>query len=233
MSLRNVQAIPELPYKVKPIIDITDTLPSRKNDPEPYRTPQQITHISVHHSAVERGTIQGYADYHVNELKWYHVGYHMVIKGDQIYQTNDLLTFSYHTSSNNDYTVGVSVSGDLSKRGLTDDERNCLYAAIVTLMKQFNIPVQNVLGHREFPANNTSCPCLDMNRLRADIAQLQLQMKAVSDPSQIKVNAYKSTEQHRYLYNQYISDPVNNKWLEPHLLKLHEFMKDNGMYFGS
>jgi hypothetical protein len=232
MSLRNIQVIPELPYNVKPIIDITDTLPSRTPDTEPYRSPEQITHISVHHSAVEGATIQSYANYHVNTLGWNHIGYHTVVKGDQIYQTNDLLTFSYHTSSNNAYTVAVSVSGDLSKRGLTDDERNCLYATILTYMGIFNIPVQNVLGHREYPANNTSCPCLDMNKLRSDIAQLQLQMKAVADPSQIKVNAYKATEQHRYLYNQYIGDPNANKWLEPYLLKMDEVTRDMGMYFG-
>jgi hypothetical protein len=233
MSLRNLQVIQELPFKVKPIIDITDNLMRNdKGDWEPDRTPAEITHISIHHSAVEGATIDSYARYHVGTLKWRSIGYHLVIKGDQLYQTNDLLAFTYHTSSNNGYTVSVSVSGDLSKRGLTDDERNCLYAAILTLMGTFNIPVANVLGHREYPSNNTSCPCLDMNKLRDDIAKLQLQMKAVTDPAQVKVNVYKATEQHRYLYNQYVSDP-NSKWLEPYLLKMHEFMKENGMYFNS
>lgn len=175
--MRNVKVIQGLPFNVKDIIDITDTLPNRTPDPETPRTPDQITHIAVHHSAVEGGTIQGYADYHVNVQKWAHIGYHCVVKGDQIYQTNDLLTFSYHTSSNNHYTVSVSVSGDLSKRSLTDDERNCLYATILTYMGIFNIPIENVLGHNEYPSNNTSCPCIDMNQLRQDIKTIQHKMQ--------------------------------------------------------
>jgi hypothetical protein len=186
----------------------------------------------VHHSGVENGTIQGYADYHVNTRKWYHIGYHMVVKGSQLYQTNDLLTFSYHTSGNNNYTVGISVSGDFTKRSMTDDERNNLYAGILTLMEMFNIPVEHVLGHNQYPGNEkTECPGFSMDVVRDDIRKLQLQLKAVADPSQIKVNAYKATEQHRYLYNQYIADPVANKWLEPYLLKMDEVTRDMGMYF--
>ncbi|OCT12650.1 hypothetical protein A8709_33100 [Paenibacillus pectinilyticus] len=177
MPIRNIKVIPNLPFDVLPIQDITDTLPSRLPDPETPRTPEQITHIAVHHSAVEGGTIQGYADYHVNSLKWAHIGYHCVVKGNQIYQTNDLLTFSYHTSSNNAYTVSVSVSGDLSKRSLTDDERNCLYATILTYMDLFKIPVENVWGHNEYPQNNTACPCIDMNQLRQEIKTIQMKMQ--------------------------------------------------------
>ncbi len=175
--MRNIGLLPNLPFSVLPIQDITDTLASRLPDPETPRTPDQITHIAIHHSAVEGGTIKGYADYHVNTLKWAHIGYHTVIKGNQIYQTNDMLTFSYHTSSNNHYTVSVSVSGDLSKRPLTDDERNCLYATVLTYMDLFNIPVENVLGHNEYPSNNTACPCIDMNQLRQDVKTIQMKMK--------------------------------------------------------
>ena len=232
MTMRNIAAIPDLPFNVKPFIDITDTLPSRTPDPEPYRSPDQITHISVHHSAVEGGTIQGYANFHVNTLKWSHIGYHMVVKGDQIYQTNDLLTFSYHTSNNNDYTVSVSVSGDLSKRSISDDERKCLYAVILTYMSLFNIPVQNVWGHNQFPDNNTSCPCIDMDKVRDDIAKLHLQMKAAVDPQKIRDQCYKATAQHNWLYAQYQKDPAANKWLEPHLLSLYEVMKERGLFFG-
>lgn len=228
--LRNIQAM-ALPYNVNPFIDITDTLPSRHPDPEPRRTREQITHISVHHSAVEGATIESYANYHVNTLKWAHIGYHMVVKGDQVFQTNDLSTFSYHTSSNNSYTVSVSVSGDLSKRPMSEVERLNLYAVILTYMELFNIPVENVWGHNQFPANNTSCPCINMDQVRDDIAKIKLQLKAAADPNQMMSLAYKGTNQHNYLYEQYKADPVANKWLEPYLLKMHEITKEMGMYF--
>jgi hypothetical protein len=177
-TLRNIKVIQGLPYNVPEIIDITDTLPSKTPDMEPRKAIADVTYISVHHSAVEGGTIQGYADYHVKTLGWFHIGYHIVVKGGQMYQTNDLLTKSYHTSGNNHYTVGISVSGDLSKRSLTPDEKNNLYTGILTLMSIFNIPAEHVLGHREFHDNNTSCPgLLDMNQLRNDIKNLQMSLQ--------------------------------------------------------
>jgi len=219
------------PFNINPYKDITDTLPTLLPDTEPIRTPEQITHISVHHSAVEGGTIQGYADYHVNVLKWHHIGYHLVIKGDQTYQVNDLLTLSYHTSSNNGYTIGISVSGDLSKRPLSEVERNNLYAAILTVMDLFKIPSENVKGHNEYPENNTSCPCIDMNKVRSDISNLQMQMKAVSDPTKIMDKCYRGTNQHIWLFNEYKKDPIANKWLEPKLLQLNEWMDGMNMFF--
>jgi hypothetical protein len=111
---------------------------------------------------------------------------------------------------------------------LTDEDRNALLGVMYALTVE--LPAyKEVKGHCEL--NPTSCPVYNYVGIREDLKKFQLQMKAAADPSQIKVNAYKATEQHRYLYNQYISDPVANKWLEPQLLKLHEFMKDNNMYF--
>lgn len=174
--MRNIQMIPNLPFNLKPILDITDKLVSRPGDPNPERLPTDITHVSVHHSAVEGATIESYANYHVTTKGWFHIGYHTVIKGDQAYQTNNLLTFSYHTASNNAHSVSVSVSGDLSKRPLSEVERNNLYGVILTFMGLFNIPVANVLGHNEFPDQHTSCPCIDMNKVRADLVSIQLNM---------------------------------------------------------
>jgi hypothetical protein len=229
--MRNVMAITGLPFEVKPFIDITDTLPSRKPDPEAPRTPDQITHISVHHSAVEGGTIQGYADYHVNTLKWAHIGYHMVIKGDQVYQTNDLLTFSYHTSSNNHYTVSVSVSGDLSKRALTDAERNNLYAVILTYMDLFNIPVDHVLGHNEYPGQNTACPCISMERVRDDLRFIQAKMKR-PDPWQEKVDkATAVVKEINYLseLSKKGKEDGDAIWAINHYVDLYDFMKGKGL----
>lgn len=175
-ELRNIKCVDGLPFSVKPFIDITDSLPYRSPDPETPRTKEQIKRISIHHSAIEGASIESYANYHVNTLGWAHIGYHFVVKGEQAYQTNSLNTFSYHTSSQNYDTVSVSVSGDLSKRGLTDAERNNLYAVILTYMDLFDIPVENVLGHKEFAGNQTSCPCLDMNKIRYDIKTLHMKL---------------------------------------------------------
>lgn len=236
MSLRNIPVIPGLPFSVKPFIDITDQLPS-KPDWEPIRTPEQITHVSVHHSAVEGATIQSYANYHVNNQGWAHIGYHAVVKGDQVYQTNDLLTFSYHTSSNNPYTVSVSVSGNLSERSITEPERQCLYAAILTLIERFKIPVENVWGHREFPDNNTSCPgSLNMDQLRYDIRGILKKMEYTQTDGNKKAVSFEIANQILYLYNLAqgktpegnAANPGDVIWAQDMLLELRPFMKDKG-----
>jgi hypothetical protein len=228
MALRNIQGITGLPFNVKPFIDITDTLPSRSPDPEPYRELAAITHIAVHHSAVEGATIQSYANYHVNTLKWSHIGYHFVIKGDQAYQTNDLLTFSYHTSGNNHYTVSVSISGDLSKRPLSEVERNNLYAVILTYMSLFNIPVEHVLGHNEYPGNVTACPCIDMNKVRDDLRNIQMLMNKNTswDAKQKKKNEV--VEEINYLFGLVKNGPEdgNAQWAMNNFLDLHDYLKE-------
>ena len=208
-------------------MDITDTLVSKPNDPNPMRLPTDITHISVHHSAVEGSTIESYARYHVLTKGWFHIGYHMVIKGDQAFQTNDILTFSYHTASNNAHSVSVSISGDLSKRTLSEIERNILYGVILTYMSIFNIPIDNVLGHNEFPGQATSCPSIDMQKVRSDIATLQMTLKQ-QETWEAKLNKVSQIGNQINYMNNLIKvgkDDNNARWAVDQQMKLYEIMK--------
>lgn len=229
--MRNVQPIPTLPFSVNPWIDITDQLPSRPNDPEPRRTINKITHLAIHHSGVEGGTPQGYADYHVNILKWYHIGYHIVIAAAQTNQTNDFFTKSYHTSSNNDYTVGISVSGDFTKRNLTEVERKNLYAAILTCMSIFNIKIENVLGHDEFPSQNTACPGFDMHLVRDDVRGLWNVMQSADtwDRKITKVNEL--ANQYKYMFDlmQAGETDGNARWAAEQLLSVRDVLKEKSL----
>jgi hypothetical protein len=238
--MRNMELIAGLPFNVKPLIDITDSLPSRPNDPNPMRSIEDITHISVHHSAVEGQGPQQYADYHVNKLKWYHIGYHTVIKVDQPYQVNDWLTFSYHTSSNNSYTVSVSISGDLSKRPLSEVERTTLYAVLMTYLSVFpNTAVERIWGHNEFPDNSTSCPCIDMNKVRDDMRTLQNKMKYQQTDGNKKATAFRIANQILYLYNLAqgknsdgsAAGPGDVEWGINSIMDLKEFMDSKGIQY--
>lgn len=226
---RNIQLISNLPFSVNPIVDITDQLPSLTPDPETPRTPDKITYISVHHSGVEGGSPQSYANYHVNTRKWAHIGYHVVIEGDKIYQTNDLMTFSYHTSSNNHYTVSVTVGGDFTKRALTDAERNSLYAVILTYMDLFKIPVENVLGHQEFPDNQTDCPGFSMQRVRDDIKTLQMKMKRADTPAARRERAFAVANQATYMYNLSQKNDGDGEWALTWLDQVYDIMKSQNL----
>jgi hypothetical protein len=236
--MRNVSCIKGLPFVVNEFIDIVDTLPCRTPDVETPRLPEQIKRISVHHSGVEGGTIKGYADYHVNILKWCHIGYHVVVKTDQVFQTNSLLTFSYHTSKQNHDTVSVSVSGDLTKRPLSEVERNNLYAVILTYMELFNIPASEVLGHNEFPGNeSTACPGIDMSRVRNDITKIKTQMEYAKSRNAQEAMAYNIAQTILWTYNtakgldQYGKPTVDEggkEWARQRLLLLEPAMREHG-----
>lgn len=236
--MRNIKAIAALPFKVNEFQDITDTLPRKTTgDWEPDRKPEDIKYISVHHSAVENGTIIGYANAHVNTNGWRSIGYHIVIKANQTYQVNDLLSFTYHTSSHNADTIGISVSADFSKRDITDEERNNLYAAILTCMALFNIPVENVWGHKEFSLNATSCPVISMDKVRSDIRFILNKMDYAKSEEYAKTVAIDIGNNILYVCNMVqgkmsdgsIATPGQIVWARETLLSLKPMLEEVGL----
>lgn len=189
-TTRGMTLASKLPFKLNPIIDITDSLPKNsrggwlemptmRKDGNPATGPRDyrdITHISLHHTAVEGGTPEGHARFHIGKKSkstpdgYGGIAYHIYVKGGQIYQVNDLLALTWHTQSHNYHTIGICVEGDFTQRELTDTERQALYGAIVTVMQLFNIPVENVKGHDEYWP--TACPGYSMVRIREDLRVL-------------------------------------------------------------
>lgn len=194
MSMRNIQMSPYLPFSVPPIQDITDLLPRKKTweqltdrkwvvrgkwDGKTYakgfRNPEDVTCIVVHHSGPPNGTLESHARYHAD--RWgARIAYHICIDKGRIYQTNDLLSMTYHAGNNNTYTIGIEVNRDLTGNDLTDEERRLLYAAILTVKSLFPT-INEIKGHRELPTAATSCPQTNEDRIRADIASLWAQME--------------------------------------------------------
>ncbi len=120
----------------------------------------RITHICIHHSATAGSIpLENVAKYHVEDRGWPGIGYHFYVKPDgTIYQTNRAETISFQVSQNNDYSVGVCVSGDFTYAPPPDIQVDAAARLVAWLMQEFSVPEQNVLGHKEFPNNDTSCP---------------------------------------------------------------------------
>ena len=82
----------------------------------------QITTAMIHHSATKNGRAASYARYHVNNLNWPAIGYHLVGDADGIHQTNEFDVVSWHTSGHNTNSIGICHTGNFDLREPTDNE---------------------------------------------------------------------------------------------------------------
>lgn len=248
-TLRQIKLASDIPFNLNPIQDITDQLPqnpkgnwltmplrradgSRRSGPRAF---SDIKRISVHHTGVE-GTAAGHARYHINKvtpttpLGYGGIAYHIYINGNQIYQVNDLLALTWHTGGNNYDTIGIAVEGNFTKRSLTTEERQNLYGAIITVMELFDIPIDNVLGHREI-TNDTSCPGFDMNEVRRDIKNILIEMeyRRTAEYRAIAIQDLYARVNHLYsiYYNneQYASDAERKLFTLYKLAEAYELMQ--------
>jgi hypothetical protein len=239
-----------LPFKLPPIEDITDQLPKKQSwetlPKKKYtvrgvwdgtyhsglRNPEDITTIIVHHSGPPEGTLVAHAGTH--SRNWgAGIGYHIAIDNGRIFQVNDLLTFSFHVSDHNTYTVGIEVNRDLSKGELTSQERELLYGAILTVKSL--LPIKEILGHNEL--NRTACPCTSMNQIREDILRIEKQMEYAKSRNGQEAMAYQIAQTILWTYNtakgldQYGKPTVDEggkEWARQRLLLLEPVMREHG-----
>ena len=96
------------------------------------------------------------------------IGYHYVIKLDgDTWQTRDLTWSGGHTEGYNSTTIGISYVGGIlndkkktPKDTRTLQQKNSMYQLVASLLKQFNLNINNVHCHREYNKNK-ACPCFE------------------------------------------------------------------------
>lgn len=145
----------------KPAIsNIVDQLMKHPTKTYAKRQLKAITHVCIHHSAVAATVpVEHVAQYHVEDQNWPGIGYHYYVKPDgAIYQTQRMETVSWHVSHNNDYSVGICVAGDFTYAPPPQVQIDSAAHLVAWLMQELAVPEQNILGHKEFPDNDTSCP---------------------------------------------------------------------------
>ena len=149
---------------------------------------KKIDNIIIHNSDSGWGTANVIRGWH-KERGWTDIGYHFVIlngrpmsgtyfpfldgsvetgrplDGDGFISAKEV---GAHALGYNDKSIGICLIG---VRDFTPLQRQRLIAVVSQLMTGFGIPLQNVLGHYETErANGKTCPNIDMNALRRDIA---------------------------------------------------------------
>lgn len=170
------------------VVNIVDQLPHHPSKKWPKRDFNKLEGSTVHHFASE-APIVNQAKYHINVHGWPGIAYSIVIRDGQILQTNYLDDRTTHATGGNDTSIGVCIGGDLSKRPMTDFERRALTGVLIA-MNDLK-PNMWVKGHKEIVGSATSCPCTDMNRIRADLHAMEEELSFQVDTIALAADAYK------------------------------------------
>ena len=140
--------------------NVVDRLQQHPTERYTTRPLDAIRQICIHHSAVSGATTaEIIAKYHVEEHGWPGIGYHYYIRPDgSIQQTQRLETVSWHVSKHNDASVGVCLAGDFTYSPPSQVQVDSAARLVAWLMQERGVVEANVMGHKEFPDNDTSCP---------------------------------------------------------------------------
>lgn len=221
MGVQNIPLIQGLPFSLPEIINISDTLVWHKTAKWEQRSIESIKRIIIHHTASE-SPLWNQSSYHVNTHGWAGLSYHLIISGGRINQINELEDVTFHAASNNMDSVAICIHGDLSKREMTSQERELLYGAILTVKSLCNI--EQVLAHSE--VNATSCPCTSVNKIREDIAKLEMEIKRSKTIEAQIERCFAVKNQSEFMYNQAKLNDGDGVWARTWLDRVHAIMKE-------
>ncbi len=127
------------------------------------------THIIIHHSGTEAGDYASIDRYHREEKGWSGAGYHFIIgngtrTGDGELEatarwTAQIIGAHCQASSMNHRSVGICFVGDFEQSSGPSPSQLAAGKKLVRhIVRKFDIPPENILGHGEVPGAQTACP---------------------------------------------------------------------------
>lgn len=201
-----------------PIIDLRGQVPVNPSggwkDINPPRSIDRLTDVVFHHDALAKADTAKYTDEqlirniaisHINSKKNRTNGdggfpYHLFVRNGKVYIVNDPDALTYGVASNNGYTVHISVSGNYAAKDvLTDPDRAALYVAYY-IAKGTMPAYKNLRGHGEITP--TQCPGYSMDKVRADIKDIDLNMELSENLQGQLLNAAALETRVRDLYDK-------------------------------
>lgn len=129
-----------------------------------------IRRIYIHHTARDRGSVEGIRRFHVEQRGWSDIGYHWVIGNGRgmadgkISPGRPEARAGAHVAGDNQHTLGVVLIGN---GNFTPAQRGALLNLLIEKCLQFDVDPQDVLGHREHAKASTVCPGFRVSELRA------------------------------------------------------------------
>jgi N-acetylmuramoyl-L-alanine amidase len=142
---------------------------------EPLRPLQQITAIVIHHTQEDGWDVYKTHQYH-QSLGWSGIGYNYFIEEDGTIFEGRGLYEGAHAKGYNASSVGICMSGNFDKIVPTQSQMTSSYAICKTLLSDYKLTAENVIGHREIEGVTKTCPGLNFNmdEFRAQIKKLLL-----------------------------------------------------------
>jgi N-acetylmuramoyl-L-alanine amidase len=131
------------------------------------------THIIEHHTGEEEKDAAQVKRYHLS-LGWRDVGYHYIIERDGKVVKGRTGTGAHCKAGGmNSKGIGIAMIGNMNNRKPTAAQYASMIELSAKLSKEHNIPVKNILGHKEVPGASTACPGknVNMTQVRADVQQ--------------------------------------------------------------
>jgi LysM domain/N-acetylmuramoyl-L-alanine amidase len=138
------------------------------NNPWEQRPVSAIDSMGIHHSATATGS-QMVFENSWRQRGWRNGGYSEIIlrNGDvEICYVPEVVTNGVAGHNRRTYNICVVGSGSF-----TPEQERALEDRIRFNRSRFNIPIERVLGHHEFPNQATSCPGRNMTTLRNRLNQ--------------------------------------------------------------
>lgn len=136
--------------------------------------------IFIHHSLTKDSKTVSWSairKYHTVNLGWRNIGYHYGI--EEVGNVNEIFVGRFegingaHAKGYNYKSIGICVVGNYDNKKPSNNKWYLTLKLTQNIALRYNIPIENVLGHREV-ANYKSCPgnLFSMKNFRNDLKNL-------------------------------------------------------------
>jgi len=126
-----------------------------------------ITHIARHHSATTSGDYFAFWNNRWKGLGWTKGGYNEIILRDGTVQI--CYSAEHPTNGIKDHNISTYHICLVGNGSFTEAQEKAFKERFEFNSKRFNLSVDKLLGHNEFKGAKTSCPAINMNKVRESL----------------------------------------------------------------
>ena len=127
---------------------------------------KNVKYIVVHHAEIDSGNRDYYHWLHKAYFGWDAIGYHFVIGNGvdnlsidgHIEIARDIKYQGAHVKSANHESIGICLVGNLDNYRASKKQYVSLIDLVKKLMKEYNVDIENIVGHNDFEEVTKSCP---------------------------------------------------------------------------